>query len=246
MDCVADDGTAWIGYWGDVRWGSLRVRFVSSLIHEGEQTTTVNRVCADPEPTRDDDAVRWSSPSLGIQIEVTPRTAGTEIELHEGVLWRCIAPSADAVVQLPGRTLRGSGYAEVLEMTVAPWSLPMRELRWGRAISTRQSLVWVQWIGGKDLQVIVRNGLRAEAVEISNEEVRLADGARLAISDRTALREDNLANTLAPLRAIAPLLPRVFTDTVERKWRSRGTFLTPDRPNEEGWVIHELLTFAAD
>jgi hypothetical protein len=149
-------------------------------------------------------------------------------------------------VCLPGRTLRGRGYAEVLEMTVAPWSLPMRQLRWGRAISARQSLVWIQWLGGRDLQVVVRNGLPAAAVEIGEGEVRLDDGTRLVLSEPTALREDRLGNTLAPLRAIAPLLPRVFTSTLERKWRSRGTFLTPDRPNEEGWVIHELLTFAAD
>ena len=246
MDCVADDGTAWIGYWGDVRWGSLHVRFVSSLLLDGAQTKTVNRVAADPEPVCDGDGVRWSSPCLGIELTLTPRIARTETELHDGVVWRCVAPAADAVVRLPGRTLRGHGYAEVLEMTVAPWSLPLRQLRWGRAISMGQSLVWIQWEGGKDLQVVVRDGSPMEAVEIGEDELRLADGARLTIADRTPLREDRLANTLAPLRAIAPLLPRVFTNTVERKWRSRGTFLTPDRPNEEGWVIHELLTFAAD
>jgi hypothetical protein len=246
VDCVADDGTAWIGYWGDVRWGSLHVRFVSSLVHADGQTITVNRVCADPEPLRDEDGVQWSSPSLGIELALAPRIAGSETELHDGVVWRCVAPSADAVVRLPGRTLRGLGYAEVLEMRVAPWSLPLRQLRWGRAISMGQSLVWIQWKGGKDLQVVVRDGLRVEAVEIGETEVRLADGARLTLSERAPLREDRLANTLAPLRAIAPLLPRVFTNTVERKWRSRGTFLTPDRPNEGGWVIHELLTFVAD
>lgn len=230
-----------------MRWGSLHVSFVSSLIHDGAQTTTTNRVRADAEPHRDEHAVRWTAPSLGVDFELTPRVRGVDAELHDGVVWRCVAPCGDAVVHLPeGRTLRGRGYAEVLEMAVAPWSLPMRELRWGRAIGERTSLVWIQWSGAKPLQVAVHDGALADAVHIDDDEVRLVDGTRVMMSQHAVLREDNLANTLKPLRAIAPLLPRVLTGAIERKWRSRATITTPDRPNDEGWVVHELLTFAAD
>jgi len=246
LDCVADDGAAWIGYWGDVRWGSLHVSFVSSLIHDGVQTTTTNRVRADAEPHRDEHAVRWTAPSLGVDFALTPSAREVEMELHDGVVWRCVAPCGDAIVRMPGTNLHGRGYAEVLEMTVAPWSLPMRELRWGRAIGERTSLVWIQWSGAKPLQIAVRDGALADAVHIGDDEVRLADGTCVTMSKQIVLREDSLANTLKPLRAIAPLLPRMLTGAIERKWRSRGTITTPDRPNDEGWVIHEHLTFAAD
>jgi hypothetical protein len=229
-----------------VRWGALHVSFVSSLVYDGAKTTIASRVRAGAEPLHDSQGVRWSSPALGAAFELTPRVPGVELELHDGVMWRCVAPCGDAVVQLPGRTLRGRGYAEVLEMAVAPWSLPMRELRWGRALGEQTSLVWIQWSGAKPLQVALRDGVVAEAVHIGDDEVRLADGTRVTLAEPAVLREDRLANTLAPLRAIAPLLPRVFTETIERKWRSRATIATPSRPNEEGWAVHEHLTFAAD
>lgn len=246
LDCVAADGVAWIGYWGRLRWGPLRVSFVSSLVHDGDETTTATRVRADAEPRHDGDAVRWSAPSLGVELELAPRVGGVAKELHEGVTWRCVAPCGDAVVHLPGRTLQGRGYAEVLEMRVPPWQLPIRELRWGRVLGTRTSLVWIQWTGAKPLQVIARDGAFVEAASIADDEVRLADGTRVTMSQRSPIREARLAETLRPLRAVAPLLPRALTGSVEQKWRSRGTIAPPERPIDTGWVIHELLTFAAD
>lgn len=241
LDCVAEDG-AWIGYWGEVRWGALHVSFVSSLMHDGTQTTRV-RSAAEPQHDR---VVRWSPSSLGVHYELAPRVSGVERELHDGVTWRCVVPCGDAIVRLPDRTLRGRGYAEVLEMTVAPWSLPIRELRWGRILGEHTSVVWIQWTGAKPLQVVVRDGAFAEATHIGDDAVRLTDGTNVSITRQTVLREDSLANTLRPLRAIAPLLPRMFTETIERKWLGRGTIATPDRPIEEGPVVHELVTFAAD
>jgi len=241
LDCVADDGTTWIGYWGDVRWGSLHVSFVSSLLHDGARTEVTTRVRADAEPRRDEKTIAWSVP--GIDFQLTPRVSGVEQELHDGVLWRCVAPCGAAVVQLRDGTLRGRGYAEVLELSVAPWRLPIRELRWGRAIGEQTSVVWIQWTGAKPLQVVVRDGALAEAAHIEDDEVQLADGTRVAMSQRSALREDNLANTLEPLRV---LLPRALAGAMEQKWRSRATIAASDRPIDEGWAIHELLTFAAD
>ena len=219
--------------------------FVSSLLHDGT-ATTASRVRSDAEPIRDGHAFRWSPDSLGVEMELTPRVEGVEKELHDGVVWRCVAPSGDAIVRLPGRVLRGRGYAEVLEMRVAPWSLPMRELRWGRAIGEHTSVVWIQWTGAKPLQLAVRDGALAEAASIDDGEVRLAGGTRVLLSRHAVLREDRLGRTLKPLRAILPRLPLALTGAIEQKWVSRATFLTPDRPNEEGWAVHERLAFAAD
>ena len=246
VDCVADDGTVWIGYWGDLRWGSLRVPFASSLVHDDAGTHTATRVRAQPEPQHDAGRVRWSASSLGVDFEIAPRVSGVEAELHEGVTWRCIVPSGDAVLQLPGRTLRGRGYAEVLEMSVAPWRLPIRELRWGRVLGDATSLVWIQWTGARPLQLIARDGVVGDAESIGDDELLLRDGTRVTMSRRSAIRENTLAETLNPLRAITPLLPRALTATMERKWRSRATISAPDRATEEGWAVHEHLTFAAD
>jgi hypothetical protein len=215
-----------------VRWGALRVAFASSLIHDGSKAQTTMRVRRDAEPVRDERAIRWSPRSLDVDLELTQRVQSIERELHDGVMWHCVAPCGDAIVRLPGRDLRGRGYAEVLEMSVAPWSLPIRELRWGRAAGAQRSLVWIQWIGAKPLRIAVLDGALAEAADIADDSVRLADGMSVTLSDPIVLREDHLGRTLKPPGAI------------ERKWRSRATLAAPDRPRDEGWAIHELITFA--
>lgn len=231
LDCVADDGTAWIGYWGDLRWGALRVAFASS----GDWFA----VRREPEPQLRDGRLSWSAGET--RAELTARIPGTFRELHAGVRWHCVMPMADAVVELPGRTLRGRGYAEVLEMAVPPWRLPIRELRWGRATCAETSLVWIRWTGAAPLQLVVRNGVVETPEHIGDEELRLGDGTRVAFSDRAVIRADHLGVTLRPLKLF---LPRMLSGAVEQKWRSRGTVFDGERPIDEGWVIHELLTFA--
>lgn len=243
LDCVAGDGTAWIGYWGDVRWGALHVSFASSLLFDGARAETKTSLHREVEPQHDAHRIAWDAPSVGVSFELTPRTTGVEKELYDSVHWRCVAPSGDVVVQLPGRTIRGRGYAEVLEMGVAPWRLPIRELRWGRAIGAQTSLVWIQWRGAFPLQVVVRDGVLEDAAHIDDDEVRLADGTRLAMFEKRALREESLANTLAPLKWV---LPKKLTGAFEEKWLSRGTISFIDRPIDEGWVIHERVLFPGE
>lgn len=197
---------------------------------------------AGPPPQVANGSLTWSS--RGIRAELTARSHAEEIRLHDSVTWRCVMPSADARVELPDRTLCGVGYAEVLEMSVAPWQLPIRELYWGRATCNDTSLVWIRWSGEQPLTVVLRDGVSVAASAVEDDEVRLADGTRIEMSERAVLREETLANVLRPLRGIASLLPRSLTGAMERKWRSRGTVFAGERRIDEGWVIHERVTFA--
>jgi len=244
LDCVAEDGTTWIGYWADIRWSGMRVPVVSSLLYADSRFSATNKLRAEEQPELIDGHLRWSSPSLGLRVEMSAAGGGTTHQLHEGVQWRCVMPAAEARVQLPDRTLRGIGYAEVLELSVAPWQLPLRELYWGRVTCRNTSLVWIRWSGEKPLLLALHNGMIEPVASVEDDEVRLADGKRVQMTERAILREETLANTLHSLRGIAALLPRALMGAVERKWRSRGTVFAGEHPIDEGWVIHERVTFA--
>jgi hypothetical protein len=242
LDCVADDGTAWIGYWGDLRWGQVHVPFVSSL----SDAKTTSALRSEPEPRDDGEQLTWSAPSLDVEVLLRPLVTAEPWGLHDGVRWHCVAPRADAIVKLGGRTIRGLGYAEVLELTVPPWRLPLRELHWGRFTGETTSLVWIEWRGPSPLRVALWDGQPAEVRAIGAGEIALAGGKRLVMTGTSPLREDSLARTLKPLRPLARLLPRTLQGAVEQKWLSRGTMFAGDRPIDEGWAIHELFTFGAD
>lgn len=239
LDCVADDGMVWIGYCGEVRRGPLRVPFVSSMQFDGRRSIVESALRSTDEPRFEAGRLVWTAPS--IQFELRPWTYGSGKTLAEGVTWHCHVPAGDATVRMAGRTLRGTGYAETLELCIAPWSLPIRQLRWGHAISAKTSLVWIDWTGPQPLRLILQDGVPVSASQVGDDEVRTEDGADLLLRDPVPIREESLASLLAPFRPIARFLPAVLSGAIERKWRSR--FATA---NDEGWAIHELITFAAD
>ena len=243
LDCVAEDGATWIGYWVDLRWSAMRVAAVSSLLYADSELTSTTKLRAEEEPQLIGDRLSWHSPSAGVRLQMNAAGQGATHQLHDGVTWRCVVPAAETSVELPDRTLHGVGYAEVLELSVAPWRLPVRELYWGHATCRNMSLVWIRWSGARPLLFALCDGVMERAAAIEDDEVRLADGRRVQMSDRAVVREETLANTLRPMRGIAALLPRSFTSAVERKWRSRGTVFAGDRPIDDCWVIHERVTF---
>ncbi len=59
------------------------------------------------------------------------------------VEWHCLMPRAR--VRIGKRS--GLRYAEHLNITVAPWKLPIRTLRWGRFATPSDWIVWIDWQG---------------------------------------------------------------------------------------------------
>jgi hypothetical protein len=243
FDCVAEDGTVWIGYAGWVRWSAFQISFASSL-----SLATKTSLRGWEEPRIANGRLDWSCEAIEVRQLAAAQAGGSMLpprELYPGVTWQCVAPAADVTVTLPDREIKGRGYAEVLTISVPPWTLPIRQLRWGRLAGETTSLAWIQWIGDHPVNLVLRDGAFETATSINEEGVLLADGTRLALREPSLIRSDRLAKTLRPLKPIVSRLPKSFTGTMEQKWRSRGTVAAPGRPSEEGWVIHELITFPA-
>jgi hypothetical protein len=163
----------------------------------------------------------------------------------EGSLeWNCIAPRARAEVRAGGAEFCGWGYVEHLRLTVRPWRLPIRRLRWGRFASASDALVWIDWEGPYTRRVVYLNGapVRAEANGINEGEVRLEGGIRLSLERPAALREGTLGSTA--LRVI-PNMERVFPasarNITERKWLSDAKLQVPGRQDSTGKAIHEVV-----
>ena len=246
FDCVADDGTAWIGYRGELRWGVLRFPFASSLHAKGDAVRVTSTRRAEVEPRWTAETLSWAPASLQVNAEFSSRLRIPPRTLHPDVTWHCAMPLGEGTVRVNGEELRGLGYAEQLEMTLAPWKLPVASLRWGRFTSARTSLVWIAWEGRFPLMLAVRDGVTAEVSTIGDESIALDDGTAVAFRGRRPLRSDALSTTLAPLGPLARLLPRRLLGAVEEKWIGRGSVTRGGRTLDEGWVIHEHFTFGPE
>jgi hypothetical protein len=156
------------------------------------------------------------------------------------VLWNCLQPSSSAHLKTGDRELTGLGYAECLTLTLPPWQLPMRQLRWGRFVSPQDSLAWIDWQGPYSTSLAVHNSRKCEVRSISESEIILSD-ATLRMDQPLTLRSGPLAATILPgAPMLRSLLPHSLFNIAENKWRSRGTMDTNGHQSH-GWVIHEVV-----
>lgn len=158
-------------------------------------------------------------PSLGVSGVWEALDPRFSVTLIPGVQWDCMQPRSR--VSLAG--LQGLGYAEVLTLTIAPWSLPIDELRWGRFASEGHGKVWIEWRGPHPLAQVLVDGKAGEAP--------------LVLDDDAVLRSGRIEETaLSIIPNLASMLPGRILGLTETKWRSRGTML-----GRQGFAIHEVV-----
>ena len=247
LDVVQADGSASIAYWLDVHWGPLTLRAASLLsapvCAPAAPATSHTTLAAGPEPATDAQGLlRWAHDGLGVDAH-WPATAPVARQLFSNpsghVRWTCLCPGAPASMS---STRRGLGYAECLEMTLPPWSLPIAELAWGRAITPSASVVWIQWRGPSPLLLILASGDTHTAGEVTDTRVATAS-LTVDLTEPRTLRDGPLGSTaLAPLPGLSRLAPIAWLASRETKWVSRARITSPVG-TEQGWAIHEVVRF---
>jgi len=238
-----------IAYSAELLWPPLSISYESTL----------QRIDAGPSQVRSsirrhdvpilDQAggVSWHSAHLGFSGAWTPLCRAIETRLladNEGeIVWSCHLPAATASIRInTGTELRGTGYVEHLAMSIPPWRLSIRELRWGRFIGPDESLVWIDWTGEPLQRIAFRNGRSAALTMVTDHELRFEDGTRLVFDQSWILRTGELGSTaLRSIPGLDRFAPARVLALHETKWRSRGE-LSRDGVNACcGWVIHEVV-----
>ncbi len=236
-DAVSAEGDYWIGYCARLNTGGLSVNYSSVLDSSGQR----HSLRASEIVVREGEAL-WRAPALGVHARW--RGSGRAIRKviyhdKEGVVdWECLLPAAAASA---GRVV-GLGYVERLRLTIAPWRLPVRSLRWGRFVSERNWVVWIDWQGDFNSRTVFWNGRAVDAEDIDDDGVAFEGGARLGFDRGLVIRTGPLGSTV--LRAV-PGLDRIAPARIFRveecKWRSAATLECAGEPPDKGWAIHEVV-----
>ena len=216
MDCVTDSGDAAILYCADFCWRGIHASYCSVL--------TVNELAAESHSSMTryrlsstDDQILVEFPRLGVSGRWEAIAAPYQRVVYQSasgnVVWNCLQPRSSVYLRVGEREWTGLGYAECLTLTLPPWQLPMRQLRWGRFVSQ---------------------------LSVTDSEVVLRD-LSLRMEESFPLRAGRLGSTILPgAPALARLLPRSLFNIEEQKWRSRGILNAHGR-SSNGWVIHEVV-----
>jgi hypothetical protein len=250
FDCVAPDGRVVIGYWASLVWRRLALTWQNVVLYElGEVPVRRSSLMASPPPDVDGDAITWRAPALGCVIDVKSQQRPIEKRLlgagTDVVEWRAEAPAAAVSVELDGfATVQGTGYAERLLITVPPWRLPIRELRWGRWLDAApsRSVVWIDWRGESPRTWVFVDGIMAPSAVVTDECVS-AGAVNVVVGERRtleALAFSQIAATIPPLHAVVPKSLLALRQT---RWCSSGTLQEGNAAALNGRAIHEVVVF---
>ncbi len=249
VDCVPPDGRVFIGYWARATWHGISVGLGSAIADDGtgrhRERSTLR---PGPAPTLQHGVLTWNCDRLGLNAvwkAQTPTAHRRLLSTPAGVVdWTCHMPRAAAEVRATGGPpLTGFGYAEFLDMTMAPWDLPIHELRWGRYLSAAEAITWIQWLGPEPRALVLRAGQEQADAEISDDLIAWTGGQLvLACDTRRVLRDGDVGSALlAALPGIARVFPPASIRVHETKWLSRARIA--GSANDDGWAIHERVIF---
>ncbi len=248
-DCATEQGGAVIVYRAELRWRGPVIHYASLLeSHDGLPARSRFSLRKRPAPAVRDGRIEWKSPAWSAEAcwrEPGPGIREVLFDSEAGsVEWDCLAPRAAAEVRIGAEPpYRGWGYVERLRMTLPPWRLPIRELRWGRFVNSTDALVWIDWRGPYNRQVVYYNGSPAAAGAIGDREIALQNGeAVLTLDKGTVLRDGALGSTaLSVFPNARRLFPASILGVRERKWLSRAVLRRPGREDSFGMAIHEVV-----
>jgi hypothetical protein len=227
-DCVTQDGAVHVAY--AARIGLGPASFPYQAILTGRRGEPLEQ--------------RWRMSYRGVQDPEGGTAEWRWPRLAFSATWSATASGVDNVL-LHRPDLEGVGYLEELLVEGNPTAMPIRELRWGRFLSSRDWLVWIDWRGAHPLTLVYHNGRLVADASVTDTEVSLPDG-HLALdgTERWTLREERAgASTFPNRRWLRSALPRTLAELREHKWAAPGCFTDQEGSRSLGWTVFERVTW---
>ncbi len=255
LDCVTDDGRAFIGYAATLTWKGVKVPYASFLyLRTPGEVFSKTRFRNVQAPDIWDGLIHWHDAPFQIDGTWEAAAAPVSAKLHEseagGLDWQCYQPASKCRIQFQNEPpLEGWGYAERLDMTVPPWLIGIGDLRWGRFAVPPEPLVWIE-LTGPPLRRWVFNGQSlVEDASVSDLEIRLPSlDFHLRLEHPVVIEDES--KIMHVVRSLARYLPGFdrftplrFLQAHETKWLSEGRLMQGSQVLQSGRVIHELVRF---
>jgi hypothetical protein len=250
LDVVTEAGAAAFFYAARLRWGLLRYGYASAFYaapgaapHELATRRHIEW------PSEDQDTITWHSAPLRVlgrwRRAAAPIARSLVDDPADALHWTCHMPRAHASTQVGDTQLEGLGYVESLRLSVPPWKLPMRTLRWGRHASAGHSVLWIEWTGADERRWVWLDGALQPAATLTGAGLSgLEDGSALRLDPDRDLRDGPLLATIGgPLPGLARRLAGPLGRIHERKHLSRSALVREGRQLDQGWSVHEEVTW---
>ncbi|MBL7789075.1 MAG: hypothetical protein JNL75_04490 [Chitinophagales bacterium] len=247
FDVIDNNGNCFIAYWAELYILIIKINFSSIIINNSENITTEKVSLTKTDKPNQDNDFTFKNKKLGITFVFNGKKTGVKEELYQNIqeeklVWDCHHPLASVSLYYDGINYRGLGYSETIHMSLAPWELPIDELRWGRYLSQDTSIVWIEWKGSNPLRKIYYNSSYYEDGSIDNEKLVFGSGKyQVYFLSPSVIYEGKISNHLKNLNWLKWIINKRILETIEVKFKSKAIFKVNDSMMNTGWSLYEIV-----
>ena len=253
LDFVSDTHDVMIFYAARLKWYGYAVTYTSWLMANDKDQPNLRQYFRHVQmPVLDDKKIAWSEKRFEVSGTWTSRSDEIHarlIDMPEGFLdWNCFQPSSEVTLDIEGKIVKGTGYAEQLILTVPPWKIPMETLRWGRFLTSGDSYVWIQVKMMEGMkQWLWCNSELTSTMKIDDEIIDVPGQFQFSLKPLIILESEKKINRVVNkiiryIPGFNKVIPIRFLMADEYKWFSEGE-LSKMGNKEKGTAIHEFVNF---
>lgn len=238
-DLVTEDGTVCVGYASWLSCFGFQLRSAGFELYQVGERRRVVRARGPVSVEHDAFALRLSfgteeGPfSLALQRAAAPAHSAP-LRLTDALRWRVLLTGAAASahgLRGPAAT-NGTGYADLVEMSLPPRSLGLRSVEWGRGHVAQESFVFTRacFRDGGVFRGALRDGAPSSELELRRSsgdadlDLLLPGGAIRVESERVLHCGSALDAARFPSRAERALVRLCSGRVEETRWLARATF----------------------
>ncbi|NNK88746.1 MAG: hypothetical protein HKO90_10720 [Flavobacteriaceae bacterium] len=253
LDVVDDNSRSSIFYTARLRWFGVSFQYVEWIRFDGDkvenQAVNFRRVAL---PKRTNDVISWQDSKLDVMGEWTAMDGPIKAKIYDspdGYLnWYCYQPRSKVKLMIGKDEMEGLGYVEKLVLTAYPWHIPINHLRWGRYVSDKHALVWIQILEKSEKQWVWLDGVEIEDTFEIDDKVILNNYTKLSMYPLETLQSGRpiskaLGFLLKGVINYKSEINRNFVNAYAQKWLSKG-HLEINNNTDTGHVIHEWVNFS--
>ena len=249
FDCIDKEGNCFVIYWANLEFSFIRLIYSGLIFSNSQNVTFENSSLKKISKPIINDLLHFNNPTLKIKGDWERIDPPISILLYtdeqgRNLFWNCHHPRTLTKIVYNQKTFQGLGYAETLLLPIKPWKLPIDELRWGRFLSEKISIIWIQWKGKHPINKLICNSSVHEDAFFGENSI-VFDNRRcvLLFQEITIVRKGKLSNVLAKMPWLKIIFNIRILNTIENKYKAKSSFTKDSIEIENGWSLFEIVTW---
>lgn len=246
-DSVDNDGNLFICYFAKIKWNMINLNY-SFKLHIDTKNDIFKEVSSFKNfqmPNINNDIFEYESKNINLSYKfknISPTFISEKLfenNDNETVNWNCFQAISETEINSDNKLYKGLGYAEILEMNVKPWKLPINILKWGRFVSKEHSLIWIVWEGNHPISNFWLDGKLIEIDNINQSGIKFkVNNIELKFVDTFNIRDGKVVNLLPKASKLLNSIGNKIINLHETKYLSKS-ILSINNLEFIGWSIYE-------